>query len=43
MYQAGDRAPGFSLPDAEGRPRSLEDFLEGPLILYFYPKDHSGG
>jgi peroxiredoxin len=34
---AGDRAPAFSLPNAQGRQISLVDLLaEGPVILNFY-------
>jgi peroxiredoxin Q/BCP len=33
----GDRAPGFSLPDAEGRTVSLADFPDQRVIVYFYP------
>jgi peroxiredoxin Q/BCP len=34
----GDRAPDFSLPDATGTVRSLQDLLaDGPIVLYFYP------
>ena len=33
----GDRAPGFTLPDALGRPVSLADLLaEGPVVTAFY-------
>lgn len=33
----GDRAPGFTLPDALGRPVSLADLLaDGPAVVTFY-------
>ena len=33
----GDRAPGFTLPDAMGRPVALDDLLrDGPTVLCFY-------
>lgn len=33
----GDRAPGFRLPDAEGRPVELDRLLQsGPVVLCFY-------
>jgi hypothetical protein len=35
--QAGDTAPGFSLPDQEGRlVHSQELLAHGPLVLVFY-------
>lgn len=40
---AGDDAPGFSLPDQDGISRTLTDYLGSYLILYFYPKDNSTG
>lgn len=31
-------APEFTLPDENGEPRSLRDFLtHGPVVLFFYP------
>lgn len=40
----GDRAPGFSAPDAHGDPVDLDDLLGGgPVVLFFYPRDHSWG
>ena len=42
--QIGDRAPEFTLPDQDGKPASLADLLaQGPLVLYFYPKDDTPG
>ncbi|WP_245979602.1 thioredoxin-dependent thiol peroxidase [Gryllotalpicola protaetiae] len=34
---AGDRAPLFSLPDADGSPVSLASFAGRHVIVYFYP------
>ena len=34
---AGDVAPAFTLPDADGNPVSLSDFAGRPVIVYFYP------
>lgn len=34
---AGDPAPAFSLPDAEGNTVSLSDFAGRRVIVYFYP------
>lgn len=44
MLQAGDKAPLFSLPDADMERVNLAD-LSGKrhLILYFYPKDDTPG
>lgn len=40
MLQAGDRAPEFSLPDADmERVDSAELLRAGTLVLCFYPKD----
>ena len=43
MLEPGDRAPAFTLPDADGRPVSLSDFAGRDVILYFYPKDDTPG
>lgn len=44
MLKKGDRAPEFTLPDQDGRPRKLSDLLAGEaLILYFYPADFTPG
>lgn len=34
---AGDPAPDFALPDADGRTVRLADFRGGPVVVYFYP------
>jgi peroxiredoxin Q/BCP len=40
----GDRAPEFSLPDANGRSVRLADFRgKRAVVLYFYPKDDTPG
>ncbi len=41
--RAGDPAPGFSLPDQEGRTRELGEFRGGWLVLYFYPRADTPG
>jgi peroxiredoxin Q/BCP len=44
MLSAGELAPEFSLPDQDGRRRSLRELQDGgPLILYFYPADFTPG
>ncbi len=35
--QPGDLAPEFTLPDADGKPVSLADYLGRRVIIYFYP------
>ncbi|MET9225753.1 peroxiredoxin [Lentzea sp. NPDC003310] len=40
----GDRAPDFTLPDDNGDPRTLSEFLAtGPVVLFFYPSAMTGG
>jgi peroxiredoxin Q/BCP len=41
--RAGEPAPDFSLPDQEGRTRSLAEFRGKWLALYFYPRDDTPG
>jgi thioredoxin-dependent peroxiredoxin len=35
--EAGDSAPAFSLPDADGKKVSLKDFRGRKVVVYFYP------
>ena len=39
----GDPAPDFDLLDQDGASRSLEDYRDGWVALYFYPKDDTPG
>lgn len=39
----GKPAPAFTLPDQNGKQVSLEEFKGKWLVLYFYPKDFTGG
>jgi len=39
----GDLAPGFRLPDQDGRPVDLEDLRGRRVVLYFYPRDGTPG
>nr|VFK43162.1 MAG: peroxiredoxin Q/BCP [Candidatus Kentron sp. TC]VFK49133.1 MAG: peroxiredoxin Q/BCP [Candidatus Kentron sp. TC]VFK56797.1 MAG: peroxiredoxin Q/BCP [Candidatus Kentron sp. TC] len=39
----GEKAPGFTLPDEEQRPISLDDFAGKWVVLYFYPRDNTPG
>jgi peroxiredoxin Q/BCP len=34
---AGDPAPDFTLPDADGKPISLSDYRGKRVVVYFYP------
>lgn len=43
MLAIGTRAPEFSLPDQDGNMHSLSDHKGRKVILYFYPKDMTGG
>jgi cytochrome oxidase Cu insertion factor (SCO1/SenC/PrrC family) len=33
----GDKAPAFTLPDAEGNKTSLSSFAGKKVVVYFYP------
>ncbi len=39
----GDRAPEFTLPDADGKPVSLADYHGRRVIVYFYPAASTPG
>jgi peroxiredoxin Q/BCP len=43
MPAVGSPAPDFSLSTNEGHPASLKDFRGKWVVLYFYPKDFTGG
>lgn len=43
MLKIGTKAPAFSLPDQNGDVRSLKDYKGKKVLLYFYPKDNTGG
>lgn len=43
MPLVGADAPGFSLTTNEGKQASLSDFKGKWVVLYFYPKDFTGG
>ncbi|HEU5163221.1 MAG TPA: peroxiredoxin [Thermoanaerobaculia bacterium] len=43
LPQAGSPAPAFSLLSDQGKEASLDDFRGKWVVLYFYPKDFTGG
>ncbi len=43
MLEIGTKAPAFSLPDQNGTIHSLSDYRGQKVVLYFYPKDMTGG
>ena len=43
MLETGTAAPGFSLPDQNGKVHDLSDYRGQKVILYFYPKDMTSG
>ena len=43
MLEVGTRAPDFTLADQNGEMHSLSDYKGQKVVLYFYPKDMTGG
>ena len=43
MLKEGDKAPAFTLKNAEGESVSLSDFAGKTVVVYFYPKDNTPG
>ncbi|MGA9869921.1 MAG: thioredoxin-dependent thiol peroxidase [Rhodococcus sp. (in: high G+C Gram-positive bacteria)] len=41
--EAGDTAPAFTLPDADGKDVSLSDYAGKKVIVYFYPAASTPG
>lgn len=41
--EIGQAAPDFSLPNAQGELKTLQDFAGQWLVFYFYPKDNTPG
>ena len=43
MLSVGTMAPDFTLPDQNGENHTLSAYRGKKVILYFYPKDQTGG
>src|SRR3954447_6048449 len=43
MIETGEQAPAFTLPDQDGKPVSLSDYVGQTVVLYFYPKADTPG
>lgn len=43
MIENGKPFPAFSLPDQDGKTRSLGDYAGKWLVAYFYPRDNTPG
>jgi len=43
MLQEGDQAPDFRVQDQDGNERTLQDYSDKYLLLYFYPRDNTPG
>jgi peroxiredoxin Q/BCP len=43
MLKPGDKAPAFALIDQHGKKRSLKDFANRKVLVYFYPKADTPG
>lgn len=43
MLERGKAFPAFALPDEKGTQRTNGNFAGQWLVLYFYPKDNTGG
>ena len=38
MIESGATAPGFTLPDQDGKEVTLAELRGRPVVLYFYPE-----
>ena len=43
MLKPGDKAPAFALVDQHGKKRTLKDFANRKVLVYFYPKADTPG
>ena len=43
LPKKGTMAKNFTLPDQDGKPHTLKDYVGKWVVLYFYPKDDTPG
>ena len=43
QIKIGDRIPSFELTDQQGNTFRSDDHIGTPLVVFFYPKDHTPG
>lgn len=43
MLSVGDKAPGFTLPNQDGKNVSLDDFSGKKVVLWFFTKASTSG
>lgn len=43
MINEGDTAPGFDLPDQDGKRHKLSDYKGKWVVLFAYPKANTSG
>ena len=43
MLETGTKAPDINLPDQNGEMKALADYRGKKVLLYFYPRDNTGG
>ena len=43
LIDPGRKAPAFTLADQDGVRHRLSDYADGPVVLFFYPKDMTSG
>lgn len=43
QIQVGEPIPSFTLQDQEGKEFNSDDYAGKPLVIFFYPKDHTPG
>ena len=43
LIETGGTAPSFALPNQDGMPVKLDDFTNGYVLLWWYPKADTPG